>query len=244
MHISKLLLILFMGQVSHDATIYFSYLGVAERTDALGNPIAFLVGGFEPGHLTFQGYPSSLNVQDITGFSFTASLPDTDALGNPTTRIIEFDDLLLFSAAAGDGYLTNFTLATETTFSIPPDPFGYGISNWADGQVFRFSVMPDLSALLEAVSPGSTITVTEGTVSFVPEPEVFSLAMIGIVLLGARRRRASGSNIFLHAVSCRFGRGLSGRFLEQRNNPVDDGHKSGGFETASLGNEKALMSRE
>jgi hypothetical protein len=199
MHISKLLLLWFMVQASPGATIYFSYLGVAERTDALGNPIEFLVGGFEPGHLTFQGYPSSLNVQDITGFSFTASLPDTDALGNPTTRIIEFDDLLLFSATVVDGSLTNFTVVTETTFSIPPDPFGLGISNWADGQVFRFSVMPDLSARLEAVSPGSTITVTEGTVAFVPEPEVFAFAMIGIVLLGARRRRVSSSNVFLHS---------------------------------------------
>jgi hypothetical protein len=40
------------------------------------------------------------------------------------------------------------------------------------------------------------------------------------------------------------GRGLSGRFVKQRNYPVDDGLKSSGFETASLGYEKALMSRE
>lgn len=191
MHVSIILALLFVVQVSTGATIFFSYLGVAERTDAFGNPVTISVGGFEPGHLTFQSNLSVLNSQDITDFSFTASLPDTDALGNPTTRIIEFDDLLLFNANSTAGFFTDFTLVSETTYFVPPDPLGS--SSWADGQVFRFSVMPDLSARLEAVSPGSTVTVTEGTFSFVPEPGVFVIASIGLVLLGARRRRVSGA---------------------------------------------------
>ncbi|MDP3849620.1 MAG: hypothetical protein Q8Q59_03890 [Luteolibacter sp.] len=174
-------------QMLPGATVYFSYLGVVEGMDALGNPIAIAVGGFEPGHLTFQGNPPSLNTQDITDFSFTLSLPDLDGFGNPVARIIEFNDLLHFDAISDDGSFTGFTLVSETTFLNPPGPFSF--STWEDGQVFRFSVMPDQSGRLEAVSDVSTITITEGTIAIVPEPEVFALAGFGFALLAFRRHR-------------------------------------------------------
>ena len=191
MHLLKLLPLLFTVQVLPGATIHFSYLGLAEGTDALGNPFTYLVGGSEPGHLTYQGNPSSLNIPDITDFSVTTSLPDVDAFGNPVTGIIEFDDLLLFDANSVDGLFTHFALVSEATFFAPPGPFSF--SSWADGQVFRFSVMPDLSARLEAILPDSTITVSEGTISIVPEPEVVALAGTGFALLGIRPRREASA---------------------------------------------------
>jgi hypothetical protein len=181
MHPFKIIPLLFTLQVLPGATVYFSYLGLAESTDSLGNPIASSVGGFKPGSFTFQGNPSSLTTQDITDFSFTASILDSDAFGNPVAKIIEFDDLLYFDANSVNGVFTDFTLVAETTFFTPPGPFSF--STWEDGQVFRFSVTPDQSGRLEAVSDASTITVNEGTIAIIPEPEVFALAGFGFALL-------------------------------------------------------------
>jgi len=186
MNFIKVLPFLLTLQMSSGSTIFFSYDGLGEGRDGIGDPFVFIIGGAEPGRLDFQGNPSTLNLADITHFSFTASLPDTDAFGNPVVRILEFNDLFLFGASMADGAYTNFSLVSQTLFSAPPDPLSG--SDWADGQVFRFSVMPNLTARLEAVSVNSTVTVSEGTLSIVPEPSVFALAGFGFALLGVRRR--------------------------------------------------------
>ena len=144
MNLFKILPFVIASQVASGTSIYFSYLGMVEGMDALGNPISFQVGGFEPGYLTFSGTPSVLNTQDITDFSFTASILDIDSLGNPIARIIAFDNLSFFEASLHEGSYSGFTLISETTFSAPSDPLNP--SGWSDGQVFRFSAFADRSA--------------------------------------------------------------------------------------------------
>lgn len=173
-------------QMSSASTIFFSYNGLGEGTDGLGNPFVFLIGGAEPGRVDFEGNPSTLHLEDITHFSFTASLPDKDAFGNPVVRIVEFGDLLHFDATSVDGAYTNFALVSETLYFVPPDPLNS--TEWDNGQRFRFTVLPDLTARLEAVSADSSSTVSEGTISIVPEPSAFVLAGIGVAVLGIRRR--------------------------------------------------------
>ena len=117
-----------------------------------------------------------------------ASLPDTDIIGSPNTKVINFKDLLFFDANSIDGVFTNFTLIAESASFIPEDLSGHSI--WADGQVFRFSVLPDDSARLEAIFTDSTMIVTEGTVLIIPEPNATALVAFGVALLGVRRRIA------------------------------------------------------
>ena len=186
MYLLTLLLIIFTLQLSRGATIYFSYLGLAEGIDAIGNPYKTAVGAYEPGRLTFEVKPWSMTHHDITDFSFMASLPDTDIIGSPNTKVINFKDLLFFDANSIDGVFTNFTLIAESASFIPEDLSGHSI--WADGQVFRFSVLPDHSARLEAIFTDSTMIVTEGTVLIIPEPNATALVAFGVALLGVRRR--------------------------------------------------------
>ncbi len=186
MYLLTLLLIIFTLQLSRGATIYFSYLGLAEGIDAIGNPYKTAVGAYEPGRLTFEVKPWSMTHHYITDFSFMASLPDTDIIGSPNTKVINFKDLLFFDANSIDGVFTNFTLIAESASFIPEDLSGHSI--WADGQVFRFSVLPDDSARLEAIFTDSTMIVTEGTVLIIPEPNATALVAFGVALLGVRRR--------------------------------------------------------
>lgn len=186
MYLLTLLLIIFTLQLSRGATIYFSYLGLAEGIDAIGNPYKTAVGSYEPGRLTFEVKPWSMTHHYITDFSFMASLPDTDIIGSPNTKVINFKDLLFFDANSIDGVFTNFTLIAESASFIPEDLSGHSI--WADGQVFRFSVLPDDSARLEAIFTDSTMIVTEGTVLIIPEPNATALVAFGVALLGVRRR--------------------------------------------------------
>lgn len=187
MNLIRLLPFLLTLQLSSGATISFSYLGLGEGKDALGDPFVFIVGGAEPGRLDFQGTPPTLSLADITHFAFSASLPEKDAFGNPSIRNLEFSDLLSFHASSTDGSYTNFTLVSEIRFALPPDPLNG--SSWANGQLFRFSVMPDLTARLEAVSVDSTLTLSTGTISIIPEPSVLVLTACGLALLGARHRK-------------------------------------------------------
>ncbi len=187
MNLIKLLPFLLTLQMSSASTILFSYIGLGEGRDGLGQPFVFLIEGAEPGRVDFEGHPSTLDRADITHFSFAASLPDKDAFGNPVIRIVEFSDLLLFNASSFDAAYTNFALVSETLYFATPDPLNS--TDWKNGQMFRFTVFPDLSARLEAVSGGSPLIVSEGTISLVPEPSVLALTACGLALLGARNRK-------------------------------------------------------
>ena len=125
---------------------------------------------FEPGSFTFQGNPSSLTTQDITDFSFTASILDLDAFGNPVAKIIEFDDLLYFDANSVNGSFDG------SLRQVPLDPrflLHQVHSAFQSGKMVRCSGSQSWPISLDDLRRFQmlpTITVTEGTIAIVPEP--------------------------------------------------------------------------
>ncbi len=187
MHLRVLFVILLLVNPLHSASLFFTYdPDEIVAHDALGNPITIqLKKGV--GSVTFEDNISSVELSDITDFSFSGYLTSQDFLGNVIEVNIKYDvtHLTSIELMVSDNTMNIINLHAAKDFILIP-PYEQSTES------VNFIIKQDLSATLmseDAGGPFSPSAPSQGVITIIPEPSISTLFILSSILALTKRSR-------------------------------------------------------